>query len=160
MKYFQGLTTNIRFYVLVFSAIWAAAAYIYIKQTIPSEQTQTIRLTETYALTSLTYLYLALLATPLTRFFTFLPFRSQYVRARRAIGVSAFFFGLLHATNAFFFLLGGFEGLGFLSDKYLLAISLSFTALVILSLMAMTSFEFMVNKLTYPKWKMLHRLVY
>ncbi len=82
------------------------------------------------------------------------------MKARRALGVSAFYFGLLHGLFAFFGQLGGFAGLGFLSSKYLLAISLSFIALVILFLMTVTSFDFMVAKLTYPKWKFLHRFVY
>ncbi len=82
------------------------------------------------------------------------------MKARRALGVSTFFFAFLHAYFGFFGELGGFEGLGFLSDKYILAISLSSIALLILFLMAATSFDWMIGKMTFPKWKLLHRFVY
>ena len=143
---------NIRFYVLAASFLLSAALFLYIDRT--------TRLTQIYALAAVTYLYFALLAGPLCYTFKFLPFRGHYLKARRAIGVSAFYFGLLHACLAFFGQLGGFKGLGFLPGKYLLAISFGFTTLVILSLMAATSFDYLIRKLTYPKWKMLHRFVY
>jgi len=124
------LFKNIRFYVLLTSALLAGAIYTWIKITIPNEPTaQIIKLTQAYALVAVTYLYIALLTTPITRIFTFLPFRGHYIKARRAIGVSAFLFSLLHASFAFFGELGGFHGLGFLGGKYLLAIGFSFTAL-------------------------------
>lgn len=160
MSYFSGLFTNIRFYVLLFSAILAGSVYFYIKQTVPTEAAQTIKLTQTYALIAVTYLYFALLASPLTRFFPFLPFRSQYIHARRAIGVSAFIFADLHMWNAFFGELGGFAGLQFLNLRYLTAISLGAISLTILSLMALTSTEWAVSKLSYARWKFLHRFVY
>ncbi len=156
----NSLFSNIRFYILIFTISLSVGVYFWVKITIPDGNLQIIRLTQIYALTAVTYLYIALVASPVTRFFTFLPFRGQYIRARRAIGVSAFYFGLLHGTLAFFGELGGLEGLGFLDSRYILAISLSFTALVILSLMASTSFEFMIKKLGYSRWKMLHRFVY
>ena len=156
----RGLLKNIRFYVLVFSFLLLFGESFWVKLAYEGRTLQTIRLTQVYALTALAYLYLALLIGPLTYTFKFLPFRGQIYRARRSIGVSAFFFGLLHGYVAFFKQLGGFEGLGFLSGKYLLAISFSFMALIILTLMAATSFDFMVRKLTFPKWKLLHRFVY
>ena len=159
-SYFSRLLTNIRFYILLFSAILAGSIYLYIKQTIDSETAQTIKLTQTYALIAVTYLYFALLASPLTRFFTFLPFRGLYLKARRAIGVSAFMFADLHMWNAFFGELGGFSGLQFLNFRYLTAISLGAVSLTILSLMAMTSFDFIVSKLSFQRWKFLHRFVY
>jgi len=156
----RGLFRNIRFYVLVSSVLLLIAESLWVKATYLGDNLQTIRMTQVYALSALAYLYLALLIGPLIYTFKWIPFRGQIHRARRSIGVSAFFFGLLHAYMAFFKQLGGFEGLGFLSGKYLLAISLSFTGLVILTLMAATSFDFMVRKLTFPRWKFLHRFVY
>ena len=156
----QSLFRNIRFYVLLTSAILASGIYIWIALTVPDSGAQVIKRTQTYALIAITYLYIALLATPLTRAFKRLPFRGQYIKARRAIGVSACFFALMHARSAFFDLLGGLGGLPFLTGKYLFAISLSFTALVILTFMALTSFDFMVAKLSYKRWKFLHRFVY
>lgn len=156
---FPKLFKNIRFYVLCLSFTYALSAYFYIKTTIPDSDLQIIRITQTFALSALFMLWLALMIGPVVYSFKFLPFRGDIYRARRAIGVSAFFFGLTHASFAFFGQLGGFAGLKFLDNKYLIAITLSFTALIILSLMAATSFDYMVRKLG-PKWKLLHRFVY
>lgn len=160
MSYFRGLLTNLRFYILVFSGILAVLIYGYVVSTIPTLQAQISKLTQLYALTAVIYLYLALLASPLTRVFTFLPFRGEYVFARRALGVSAWFFAELHMYYAFFGGLGGFNGLQFLNNRYLLAISLGATTLGILSIMALTSFDFVIDKLSHKKWKWIHRLVY
>ena len=160
MGYFTGLFTNIRFYILVFSALLAGGINYYFSTTAETEAGRVADLTQTYALIAVTYLYFALLASPLTRFFTFLPFRGLYLRARRGIGVSAFLFASLHVYYAFFGELGGFEGLQFLNLRYLTAIALGATSITILSVMAMTSFEFMVSKLSFQKWKFLHRFVY
>lgn len=156
----RALLHNIRFYVLIFSIILSAGIYFWAILSFDSLRLQIIRLTQIYSLTAVGYLYLTLLAGPFCYTFKGLPFRSQYIKARRALGVSAFYFALLHACFAFFGQLGGFEGLFFLSNKYLLAISLSFTALVILAIMTVTAFDSVIEKLTFPKWKMLHRLVY
>ncbi len=153
----NSLFKNIRFYVLSFSAIIAVFVYAWASK-LPEEKIDF--LLQTYALLAITYLYLTLLASPVTRFFKFLPFRGQYLRARRALGVSAFLFGLLHAYFAFFGEVGGFAALPFLNSTYIIALTLSTTALLILFLMASTAFDFMVDKLSFPKWKMLHRLVY
>src|SRR4051812_38204512 len=140
----NGFLKNIRFYILVASVTYSAAVYFFVTSIIPQGSLQIIRLTEVYALSAITMLYVALLASPFCYTFRGFPYRAQYLKARRAIGVSAFYFALLHASLAFFGQLGGFEGLWFLSDKYLFAISLSVTALIILFLMALTSFDVMV----------------
>lgn len=157
------LLHNIRFYVLVFSVCLSALIYGWVITTISSPALQIIRLTELFALTAVTFLYLAVIAGPFC--FTFkqvLPakFRAKYLKARRALGVSAFYFAFIHANFAFFGELGGFPGLAFLTPVYLIGITLSFTALIILFLMAATSFDKMVTLMTFPKWKRLHRFVY
>lgn len=117
-------------------------------------------LTQLYGLTALAYLYAALLIGPAVYTFKRLPWWGGVYRARRAIGVSVVYFGWLHAYLAFFKQLGGLAGLSLLSARYLTAISLSFTALVILTLMASTSSDVMVARLTFRRWKLLHRFVY
>ncbi len=149
MKY---LFRNIRFYVLLFSV--SLSVFIYFSSW------NVTQLTQTYALTAAAYLYLTLLIGPLCYRFKSIPFRVQYIKARRAIGVSVFYFGFLHAYFAFFGVLGGFASLPTLPGKYLIAIALSFTALIILTLMAATAFDFMIEKLGFNKWKFLHRFVY
>lgn len=155
-----SLLKNNRFYVLLFSITFAIGVYIWTSVTFSDRQNiQIIRLTQIYALTSVTYLYVALLISPLSRL-NLVPFSQEIIKARRGIGISAFFFALLHASIAFFGQLGGFPGLLFLSQNYLIAISLSFIALLILALMASTSFDFIIAKMKFKRWKLLHRLVY
>lgn len=151
--------TNIRFYVLLFSIVLSLGIYTFVTSTV-EKPLQNLTLVQTYALIAMTFLYLALLAGPFCFTFRNFPLRARYLKARRAIGVSAFYFASLHAYLAFFGEIGGFEGLPNFPGFYLIAILLSFTSLFILFLMAATSFDFMVAKLTFPVWKKLHRLVY
>ncbi len=148
----MNLFKNIRFYVLALTALISAYYLISIQSV--------VLLTQTLALTAVFYLYLTLLAGPLTYTFKSLPYRVQYVKARRALGVSAFYFALLHTYFGFFKELGGFAVLPGLPVKYLIAISLNFISLLILALMASTANDFMIEKLGFVRWKALHRLVY
>lgn len=150
---------KIRFFILAFSFALALAIFIYVRLSFNSN-IQTIRLTQIYALTSLIYLYFALLASPLFSAFPNLTFRPVYILARRALGVSAFLFAALHASFAFFGQLQGFSGLAFLSRNYLIAISLSTGAILILFLLTITSTDKAIKVLGNKKWKNLHRLVY
>ena len=153
------LFKNVRFYVLLLSFLYSIVLFLAVKAYIPDGSLQIIRLTQLYALSALALLYVSLLIGPATYSFRWIPFRGAIYRSRRAIGVSAFYFSLLHASFAFFGELGGFAGLFYLPGKYLLAVSFSLGALCILTLMAATSFDFMVRKLG-KKWKLLHRFVY
>lgn len=148
-----SLFSNIRFYILVFSSVLAGFIYLQLNS-------NPALLTQVYALTSVTFLYFTLLASPLTRTFAFLPYRGSYLKARRALGVSASLFALLHGYFAFFKVIGGFEGLGNLPQSYLFGVSLGSISLTILFLLTATASDYAVSKLTYPRWKMLHRLVY
>lgn len=154
------LLRTIRYIVITFNLLIAVVVLLLIKTTIPSGSLQTIRLTQTYALLAISYLYISLIISPLHSLFPNLYINRFLIRARRATGVSAFMFALIHACFAFFGQLGGFKGLGFLSNTYLLAITLSFTALTILACMAATSFDRIIAKIGFQKWKLLHRFVY
>lgn len=160
MSWILSLFYNIRFYVLVFSLALSAGILVWVNGNVPDQAAKTTLLAQIYALSALSYLYFALLAGPLTRVLTVLPFRGKYLKARRAIGVSAFYFVLLHVRFSFFDVLGGFPGLLSLDGKYRLAIFASSIAFLLLLLMTVTSMDIMVRKLTFPKWKMLHRFVY
>ncbi len=157
MKIFL-LFRNVRFYVLVFSSLLSLAIYFYVTNFTPASY-QTIRITQIYALTATSFLYFALLAGPFTYNFK-TSLNSLYIKARRAIGVSAFYFAFLHYLFGIFGVIGGIMAVFSLPAKYILAISLSYTALIILLLMAMTSFDFMIKFMTFKKWKFLHRFVY
>ncbi len=151
----KELPSNTRFYCLLFSFCLSIFFYF-----VTQDPKTIFTLVQIYALTAVIFLYFALLAGPLTYTFKFLPFRGQYLKIRRAIGVSAFYFATLHAFFALTKNLGGISGLLRLDSTYLIAITFSLSALIILSLMAATSFDSMVEKLTFPRWKALHRLVY
>ncbi len=155
----SSLLIQIRRIVLGFSLVVAIGAFIYFQLAVPEPSERLVKLTDFYALTALAFLYFALLATPLTQAVPMPRLRVVYVKARRAIGVSAFFFGLIHAAISFFFLIGGFSGLLVLPLRGFVAVTFGFSALLILSLLAATSFDVMVRALG-PKWKILHRLVY
>ncbi len=156
----NSLFSNSRFYILVFSFLLSIVIYFWARSVIPAGNLQIIRAQQIYALVSFGYLYLAVLASPVTKLFKSFPWRGQYIHARRGIGVSAFYFAMLHSLLTFFGQLGGFAGLGFLNNSYLISLGLGLFGLVILSILAITSFDYIVDKFTFPKWKLLHRLVY
>jgi len=157
----QALLKNIRFYILTLTIVWVLAVYIAIHGMYAADPAQqTTKLTEVYALTAISLLYITLLISPLLQFFPRIPHKDQYIKARRALGVSTALVAVTHAYNAFFGELGGFRGLPFLNDTYLGAIVMSSIALLILLLMAATSFDYMVRKLGGKRWTWLHRFVY
>jgi len=121
---------------------------------------ETEQLAQTYAFLATGSLYLALLVSPLYSAFPQLAYKGLATKARRALGVSSFVFALFHVYLTFFVQLGGFAGLPFLDSTYIWAICLSSLALLILTLMAATSSDWAIRKLSFPRWKWLHRLVY
>jgi DMSO/TMAO reductase YedYZ heme-binding membrane subunit len=151
---------NIRFYILLISLAISFGIYIWVLQNFNSQRTQTIRLTQLYALVALAYLYITVIIGPLMYQFYSFRFKNQLLKARRAIGVSGFYFATLHASLAFFGQLGGFRGLGFLSNTYLIAIVISFIAYLILLAMALTAFDWVIARMKFKKWKLLHRFIY
>jgi len=146
--------------IIYFSAAAIAMAiYFYIKSTASLYDLQIIRLTDWYALTALFFLYLTLLASPLYSAIPQLPGRTVYLPARKALGISAFLFACLHACLAFFFSLGGFSGLSFLSNNYRAVLALGFTSLTILFLLAIISLDAIKNFLA-QRWKILQKFTY
>jgi methionine sulfoxide reductase heme-binding subunit len=154
------LKKNVRFYVLLFSIALAAVVFFRTWYSTDEVTLRLIRLTQYYALLALTYLYLALLIGPAVYVFKWLPARGHIYRARRAAGFSAWIFAMLHADFAFWGLLGGIKGIPYLPTNYLIAITFSSIALGILTLMAVTSFDKMVQRLSMKRWKLLHRFIY
>lgn len=152
--------TKLRLLIFAGSVLLSFIILIATVLTIPEQRLQLIRLAQIFALTAVTYLYLTLLASPLIRIFPKLPYGGLYIQARRSLGLSVFYFALLHSFIAFFGHLGGFSGLPFLNSKYLLAICLSTSALFILFIMAVTSTDNAIKRLGFRRWKFIHRLVY
>lgn len=155
-----SLFRNVRFYVLVCSVTLSAVLFLFVQYTMPESSLRIVVLTQYYALTALTYLYFTLLCGPFVFAFKTFPRKGVYFKARRALGVSTAYFALFHASLAFFLQLGGLAGVLALPGRSQLAILLSSLALLMLLILSSTSFDYMVKKLSFPRWKLLHRLVY
>ena len=152
------LIPHIRKIVLLFSTLIAVFVFAYFGQ--GHEQAfANYRYAQFFALLAFAFLFLSLLPTPLYVAFPRFPLRALFVKARRAIGVSAFFFALLHVYFGLFKSLGGLKVLLQLSGKYQLATSMGIVSLIILAMLAATSFSYMVKKLG-QRWKQLHRFIY
>lgn len=145
--------------ILVLAATWALVAWLWVRSVFPAHDLQIIRLVQIYALTAFACVYFALLISPLTMMWTTMPGRIFAIRARRAIGVSAWGFACLHSSLSFFVLLGGFPGWGFLSSSFRTAVLIGLVNITILSIMAATSFDPVMRALG-RRWKMIHRLLY
>jgi len=105
----------------------------------------------------LTLLSAALIASAV---FKWWPRTAQYWRVRRYLGVSGFYFALLHGFFVLAFnLKWDFSILFFSFNPYENAMMFGLVALVILLVMACTSFDKIMQG--YPKnWKRIHRFVY
>ncbi len=156
----HSLLKNIRFYVLTSGILLSFGIYFFIVTVTQAGVIQVIKLEQIYSFLSLVYLYFSLLAGPFCYRFHSFPWREEYLKARRAIGVLAFYFAFLHFVLTFFGQLDGFSGLGFLDNKYLLALFLGAVGLLILFLLTVTSLDYAVKKMKFKNWKLLHRLVY
>lgn len=160
VRWLRRLLYNSRFWILASSVTLSVCITGFIQLEIPAGSLLTIRLEQIFGFIGLLLLYVATLASPLTKVFPRLPGKEAYLHARRAIGVSAFYYSLLHVYISFFKQLDGFSGIKYLDYKYSVALLFGFFALGVLSIMAATSFDWVVDRMGYKHWKLLHRLVY
>ncbi|MEN9328541.1 MAG: hypothetical protein RI947_1349 [Candidatus Parcubacteria bacterium] len=119
----------------------------------------TLKAVQWYGFISFAYLYFTLLASPLYTTFPKLPYRPLYFKARKALGLSSFFFALPHAYIGFFGFIQGFEGLQYWSDTYVFSMVCGFIALLIMAVLALTSASG-IKKAMGARWKYTHRTVY
>lgn len=155
------LANSIRMIIHVLAALWAIWLYFSIISAPPTALVTLSTLMRSYGLTALFLLFAALIPGLVRVYFPHARLLNVMLVARRAIGVSAFFFALLHAARGF---LGNYAGsiepIRTLSARHQLAILFGALALLIFFLLAATSFDRMVTWLTFPRWKWLHRLIY
>lgn len=154
-----SLLHNSRFYILASSLIISVATAAWLRLHIVNDQLYYIRLQQVFGLLSILYWYLALIVSPLgyaigKERLTHLTF------ARRAIGVSAAYFAVLHMVVALWGQLGGLGEVSLLPALFKWSLLGGFIAVVILCIMAATSFDKVITYMTFPRWKWLHRLVY
>lgn len=150
---------NTRFYILVATFLLSLGVLAATRLLIPDDQLFVIRLQQIFGLLCILYWYAALVISPIG--YVIGKQRMKKVEfSRRAIGVSAFYFALLHAAVALWGQLGGFSGLAYLPQIFQWSLLGGLGALIILFIMAITSFDAVVRWMTFKKWKWLHRLVY
>lgn len=153
------LLGNVRFYIISFSLFLALALYLTVKSVVPVDL-QMSRLVQVYALTATIYLYLTLLISPLIHSFRAIPYAGTLVKSRRGLGISAYIFACLHAYIVIFVNIGGISRFLALPEQFMFPMRFGLIAFFILTLLALTSFDSVMRKMTFPKWKWLHRSVY
>jgi sulfoxide reductase heme-binding subunit YedZ len=156
----QTLTNNSRFYILVSSVLLSVAVVCGARLTIPSDQLFLIRSQQIYGLIAVILLYLATILTPLSKLWHDKKIMPLLLFSRRAIGVSAAYFAILHTIIVLVYQADGWSGLSLLPTRFKVAFILGGGALLILTLMALTSFDKAIAWMTFPRWKKLHRFVY
>ena len=114
---------------------------------------------QNFAIIAAFLIYVSLLITPIYFVFPRFPFKPVLIKARRALGVSAFIFASIHVFLEFFKIFGGFANLKYLQGPYFYAFLFGAIALLILAVMAVTSFNYAVKKMS-KYWKIVHRFVY
>lgn len=153
------LLKYIRYIILTVAVLLAVLLFTLTVNQFTNLTAAYVELGQNYAIIALGLIYLSLIITPIYFAFPNLPLKALVVKSRRALGVSAFLFALMHALLEFFKIFGGFINLQYLHGKYLLAFLLGFTALLILAAMTATSFNYVVKKMG-KYWKILHRFIY
>lgn len=156
----RTLLANSRFWILAISITASVNIAGFIQLQIATGSLQTIRIEQVFGFVSLFLLYLAIIISPLTKVFPKIPGKEKIIHARRAIGVSAFYYAALHIYITFFEQLNGFSGIRYLTSTYDWSLLLGLFTFGILFIMAATSFDWIVAKLSYKYWKRMHRLVY
>lgn len=153
------LLHNSRFYILASSVLISVLVIAWVRLSIPSDQLFYIRAQQLFGLLAVAYWYLALIISPIG--YIIGKQRTKKLEfARRAIGVSAFYFALLHGLIALWAQLGGPAQLQHLPQLFQWSLISAAAALVVLALLAATSFDAVIRFMTFRKWKWLHRLIY
>ena len=153
------LLDNSRFYILTAGVLASFILVGLLRVNFESDQLYYIRLQQVMGAVSLVFWYIALLISPLTFIFGKKALR-HVVYARRAIGVLAAYYALLHLCIALWGQLGGIAQLGRLPDLIQTSLVLGGVATLVLIIMAGTSFDVVVKRMTFTRWKLLHRLTY
>ncbi len=155
----NNLLGNARFYIISSALVLALIIYTVVKSVVPVDF-QMSRLVQVYAFAATIYLYLTLLISPLIHSFRSIPYAGTLVKSRRGLGISAYIFACLHAYIVIFVNIGGITRFLSLPEQFMFPMRFGLIAFFILTLLAITSFDSIMRKITFPKWKWLHRSVY
>lgn len=155
----QSLLDNGRFYILALSVCLAIIVPSFLRLQIESDQLVIIRTEQLYGLLAIIYWYIVLLLSPLSAVFGNQRLHTL-LYLRRAIGVSAAFFAVLHGTVALFGQLGGVGAITQLPELFKLSLIAGVITTGFLLVMAATSFDRVIRWMTPKRWKLLHRTGY
>lgn len=158
--HWSKLANNSRFYFLTGSILVSVLVVCGLRLAVPSDQLFLIRTQQVYGALAVLLLYIAVILTPLSKVAKQMKGMSLLLFTRRAIGVSAWYFATLHTLIVLFGQVGGWSGIMLLPGRFKVAFIFGLTTLVILFLMAVTSFDKAIKIMTFPRWKQLHRFVY
>lgn len=156
----KNILNNNRFYVLLFAFLASIFVVCLLRVQVADDQLYYIQLEQTFGLLCMVMLYLTLIVSPIKNMIGTPEWMKNLIFARRATGVSATYFALLHAGVALWGELGGLSGLGLLPDKFVWPLIYGAAALVILCVLAFISLDKLVALMGYPRWKWLQRWVY
>ncbi len=155
----SNLLNNSRFYILCVSVLVSLLVVSGMRLIIPADQLFYIRSQQIMGILALSYWYVALLISPLG-YIVGKEKLTHITFARRAIGVSAAYFAVLHLIISLWGQLGGPGELGRLPDLFKWSLAGGLVGIIILLMMAATSFNKVISFMTFRKWKWLHRLGY
>lgn len=151
----------IRRIIYSFALLWALWIYWSSASAIPEAGIALATMMRLFGLTALFLLFITLTPGLVRVYFPRFSLNPLFIHSRRAFGVSVFFFATLHGSIGFFNnLAGNLTSVFFLSDQSQLALLFSTLAFIILSLLAITSFDKATEVLGHDRWKKLHRFVY
>lgn len=151
----------IRRVIYTLSIGWTLLLYYVSAITYPETAAALSNLMRLCGLTSLSLLFITLTPGLIQAYFPRFLFNPILLKARRALGISTFYFGLLHVVIGFFNNLSGrLEVIQFLIDYQKIAVILGLLAFTILLLMALSSFDSAIRVLGARRWKLLHRGIY
>ncbi len=151
---------NSRFYILAAAVCVSITILCFFRTQYVSDGLFLIRVQQIFGFIALGLWYLALLATPLSVVLGKQGAMQQYLYARRALGVAAAYYAVLHMGFGIFGQLGGLSGLTLLPEAFQQALIFGLVGLITLLAMAATSFDKAIRFLTFPRWKWLHRFGY
>jgi methionine sulfoxide reductase heme-binding subunit len=140
--------------IYALSVLLTAAIHVTSPHTVP-----VFHETQWYAGLAITFLYVALLIRPLYVAFPRLPYEAGAVKSQQALGVSGFYFALLHSYFGFFGFVGGFQGLHYWSDYFAGSLLCGLLALCLLAIAAATSIPSLLRRMG-SYWKPMQRSIY
>jgi DMSO/TMAO reductase YedYZ heme-binding membrane subunit len=150
-----------RFLVYLSWLIWLLILNFYFALTLDNQDQFLRASVQYYGLAGLALLFLTLTPGLLHVYFPHFPFNNLLLMARRALGLCTFGFAFLHSGFAFYYNFGGTISTYFsLSTPFQAAFIFGLTGLIILTLMALTSFDEIEHSMGFRRWKLLHRFVY